>query len=169
MKVIFSHGKESGPWGTKIRRLADVAMAKGCEAESVDYTDTMDPEERASRLSSYISGETGRYALVGSSMGAYVSLVAARVAKAQGLFLMAPAIYVPEFAIDDYVVDHPNVSIVHGWQDEIIPVEHSLRYGKESSCDLHLLSADHRLVGVLDEIELLFARWLDKMRVPSTH
>ena len=51
MKVYFSHGKESGPWGTKIRRLAPIAEAAGYRVESIDYTDTMDPDRRAARLS----------------------------------------------------------------------------------------------------------------------
>jgi hypothetical protein len=38
MKVIFSNGKESGPWGTKIRTLADIAKAHGHEVDSIDYT-----------------------------------------------------------------------------------------------------------------------------------
>ena len=35
--VIFSHGKESGPWGSKIRALADVAERLGAQVMSVDY------------------------------------------------------------------------------------------------------------------------------------
>ena len=37
MKIIFSHGKESGPWGTKIKRLANVAKRLNCSVESIDY------------------------------------------------------------------------------------------------------------------------------------
>ncbi|HCL11884.1 MAG TPA: alpha/beta hydrolase, partial [Alteromonas sp.] len=33
MKVIFSHGKESGPWGTKIRVLANIAEEMGCQIQ----------------------------------------------------------------------------------------------------------------------------------------
>ena len=29
MKVIFSHGKESGPWGSKIKAMADMASERG--------------------------------------------------------------------------------------------------------------------------------------------
>jgi len=34
MKVYFSHGKESGPWGNKIKRLAAIASEHGCEVGS---------------------------------------------------------------------------------------------------------------------------------------
>ena len=35
--VVFSHGKDSGPWGKKITALADVARSEGYGVESVDY------------------------------------------------------------------------------------------------------------------------------------
>ena len=35
--VLFSHGQESGPWGTKIRAMADMVRELGCEADSIDY------------------------------------------------------------------------------------------------------------------------------------
>ncbi len=35
--VVFSHGKEGVPWGSKITALADVARGEGYEVESVDY------------------------------------------------------------------------------------------------------------------------------------
>ncbi|MFT6901716.1 MAG: hypothetical protein ACJAXS_001915 [Colwellia sp.] len=38
MKVIFSHGKESGPWGSKITKLANVAKELGFGVDSIDYT-----------------------------------------------------------------------------------------------------------------------------------
>ena len=38
MKIYFAHGKESGPWGSKIKRLAGIAEDLGCAVESIDYT-----------------------------------------------------------------------------------------------------------------------------------
>ena len=35
--VCFSHGQESGPWGTKISAMADLARDRGCQVESIDY------------------------------------------------------------------------------------------------------------------------------------
>lgn len=35
--VVFSHGKESGPWGSKIQALAKVAERLGGDVISVDY------------------------------------------------------------------------------------------------------------------------------------
>lgn len=75
MKVYFSHGKESGPRGSKIQRLASIASA-------------------------------------------------------------------------------------HGWSDDVIPPEHSIRFAKEAGCTLHLIDGDHRLKGAIEMVEDLFGRFL---------
>jgi hypothetical protein len=36
MKVYFSHGKESGPWGSKIQRLASIASEHGYTLHLID-------------------------------------------------------------------------------------------------------------------------------------
>ncbi len=36
MKVYFSHGKESDPRGTKIKRLAALAESMGCHREMIN-------------------------------------------------------------------------------------------------------------------------------------
>ena len=48
--VIFSHGQESGPWGTKIRAMAATVEALGCKADSIDYQGIADPGERVDKL-----------------------------------------------------------------------------------------------------------------------
>jgi len=68
MKVYFSHGKESGPWGTKITSLANIAKADDCDVESIDYSDTFDPDIRAEQLVNPLKKEPGDFILVGSSM-----------------------------------------------------------------------------------------------------
>ena len=89
MLVIFSHGKESGPWGSKIRRLADAAATLGFEVESLDYTGSEDPDERVAILEKRLADETAPVILAGSSMGGYVSAVVAGRRPVSGLFLLA--------------------------------------------------------------------------------
>ena len=160
MKVYFSHGKESGPWGTKISRLARIAEAHGCSVESIDYTDSMDPDFRAERLLGVLQDETEDFVLVGSSMGGYVSLVASESADSKAIFLMAPALYIPGYQRQQYPSRAKHIEIVHGWSDEIIPVEHSIRYAREADCSLHLISGDHALNGVIDMVASLFEKFL---------
>ena len=44
------------------------------------------------------------------------------------------------------------ICIVHGWHDDIVPVENSIRYARECSASLHLVDGDHRLTANIDEI-----------------
>ncbi|MEP0710601.1 MAG: alpha/beta hydrolase, partial [Algoriphagus sp.] len=76
MKVFFSHGKESGPWGSKIKRLANIAEEYGCSVDSIDYADNPDPDLRVERLVNILKDVKEDFLLVGSSMGGYVSLLA---------------------------------------------------------------------------------------------
>lgn len=161
MKVYFSHGKESGPWGSKIVRLADLAKARGFEVDSIDYTDTLDPDIRVERLLAVVN-ESEDCVLVGSSMGAYVSLVAAEQLNAIGVFLLAPALYMPGYQRQVYNAG-TKVEIVHGWSDEVIPVQNSIQYAKQADCTLHLISGDHRLNSSLDQIEPLFLQFLSAL------
>ena len=73
-QVYFAHGKESGPWGSKIRHLASIAEANGYEVVSPDYSALPDPEARVKHLLELLSQEpeTSTIVLVGSSMGGYV-------------------------------------------------------------------------------------------------
>lgn len=163
MKIIFSHGKESGPWGTKIEYLAAMAKDLGCSVESIDYQGMDDPDARVQKLVDVAKTETDDYILVGSSMGGYVSIVAAAQLQAKGVFLMAPALYMPGYEDKAYALEQANVAIVHGWNDEIIPWEQSLRFAQQSSCDLYLLESDHRLVDVLEKIGQQFRCLLGRL------
>ncbi|MGX5914728.1 alpha/beta hydrolase [Aliidiomarina sp. Khilg15.8] len=167
--VIFSHGKESGPWGTKIKRLADSARRLGHAVESIDYSDTMDADVRSQRLLDYLKVEQiSRPILVGSSMGGYVALQAAKQLDISACFVLAPAIYMPGYESNAPTQPLTNLEIVHGWADEIIPVEHSIRFAKEQECTLHLVNDDHRLIQSLDMIDQYFVTFLQRVnRVPT--
>jgi len=49
MKIYFSHGKDSGPWGSKISHLAELAEDRSFAVESIDYSDLDDPDLRTER------------------------------------------------------------------------------------------------------------------------
>lgn len=163
MKVIFSHGKESGPWGFKIKRLSVIAEKAHCNVESVDYTDLMDPDQRVNRLVTYLKNEEDDIILAGSSMGGYVSLVVSGGVESRGLFLMAPALYVPGFDQQDYLSRSPCIEIVHGWSDDVIPIDNSIRYAREADCSLHAIQGDHALNKSIDQVEALFTSFLDSI------
>ena len=158
--VYFAHGKESGPWGSKILALAETAKRHGYQVESPDYSDITDPDKRVERLLNLCS-TGGADILVGSSMGGYVAAVASSVIKPRGLFLMAPAFYIPGYGLQEPQPAAGKTVITHGWNDEVVPVEHSIRFAGTYRSQLHLLDSDHRLSDMTGILCSLFDLFLD--------
>lgn len=163
MKVVFSHGKESGPWGTKIKRLSEIAKAQGFDVDSLDYRAYANPDDRVCQLLNYLKGEEKDFILVGSSMGGYVSLVSSEHVNPKAIFLMAPALYLDGYKQQEYPISCNNIEIIHGWDDEVIPFDHSIRFAKKANCSLHLIEGDHRLNSSLDKVESVFENFLKKI------
>jgi predicted esterase len=165
MKIYFSHGKETGPNGRKIQVLREIAKRLGLETESVDYRESLDPDERADKLLRILEKEDQKILLVGSSMGSYVSLVASLSIKVEGLFLLAPALYLEGYDQQEFNKKQVNTEIFHGWSDDIVPVENSIRYASQVECSLNLLDGDHRLSSpeVLDVIKARFESYLSNI------
>lgn len=164
--VVFSHGKDAGPWGRKITALADVARSEGYEVESVDYRGIDTPRGRIERLIEVCKGLPGDLVLAGSSLGGYITVSAASLLHARGVFLMAPALYLEGLApLRERILDCP-ASIVHGWRDDVVPVEDSVRFAREYGAALHLVDGDHQLHGALRLIRYLFEYFLINLDLP---
>lgn len=165
-RVIFSHGHLSGPESMKIVELSPLAAEAGFDSHAVDYRDLQDdPVARAQRLIGIVREEPEPPVLVGSSMGGWVSMHAAETVAVAGLFLMAPALFledqVPDGVVPErYAPRSGRVCVVHGWRDEIIPWQHSLRFAKASKAALHLLDTDHRLESALQSLRPIFRHFL---------
>ena len=159
--VYFSHGQESGPWGTKIRRLAPVAAGLGFAFQSVDYTGIPDPDQRVEVLLASGASDYDRLVLVGSSMGGYVATVASEALRPAGLFLMAPAFYLDGFGVRDPRPQAGLAVVVHAWEDDVVPVENSIRFAERHRAELHLIHGDHGLNGQIDLIEEVFRKFLE--------
>jgi alpha/beta superfamily hydrolase len=168
--VVFSHGKESGPWGSKITAMAAVVRDLGLAVESIDYRGLDDPSARVNKLTAAGAKLHGPLVLVGSSMGGHVCAAAASRLEPRGLFLLAPAFYMAGYeAYTPQDVDCPT-AIVHGWHDDIVPVENSIRWAREHQAALHLLNSDHRLEDQIDAICRLLREFLaaiDAAAAPS--
>jgi predicted esterase len=161
--VYFNHGKESGPWGDKITRLADVARGRGFDVQSLDYQGMDDASARVDKLLASDARAANPLVLVGSSMGSYVAAVASASLRPRGLFLMAPAFYIPVFPIQEPVPHADFVTLVHGWNDDVIPFENSVRYANKFKAALHLVDSDHRLSSQLPLIAALFDAFLAQL------
>jgi len=158
--VVFSHGKESGPWGSKITAMAQVARALQFDVVSVDYRGMDDPLARVETLVQAVSALSAPPVLVGSSMGGYVSAAAVARVRVRGIFLLAPAFYMPGF--EQYTPQDVPVptAIVHGWHDDIVPVENSVRWAREHRATLHILDSNHRLEDKIEAICFLLEDFL---------
>jgi pimeloyl-ACP methyl ester carboxylesterase len=158
--VVFSHGKESGPWGAKITAMAAVVRDLGLGVESVDYRGMDDPAQRVEKLLTLGREVPGPIALVGSSMGGHVAAAAASRLDAAALFLLAPAFYMPGF--EKYTPQDVAVptAIVHGWHDAVVPVDNSMRWAREHRAALHILDSDHRLEDQIGLICILLRSFL---------
>ena len=151
---------ESGPGGNKIKHLASIAKDYGHTVDSIDYTETRDPDIRVDKLLELLEKEKDPPILVGSSMGGYVSLVASGHLKVKSLFLLAPALYMPGYKVQKYQSETTHIEVIHGWSDEIIPVDNSVQFAREANCTLHLIKGDHRLNSSSEEVASLFKRFL---------
>ena len=161
--VIFSHGQESGPWGTKIRAMAELVKGLGCAADSIDYQGIADPTERVEKCVRECAGIDDDIVLVGSSMGGHVATAAAARIGATGLFVLAPAYFMQGY--EDLTPTPPEmpICIVHGWHDDIVPVDNSIRYARNCGATLHLVDGDHRLTANLDEINEYLRYFLNRI------
>lgn len=161
-QVIFAHGMESGPWGTKILALAEIAKEFGWSVDSPDFSHTKDPDERVVHLLSQPIEPAGKLIVVGSSMGGYVAAHAASIMKPDGLFLMAPALYFPGY--DREPTHTPKHSlVVHGIDDEVVPVDRAKRYAATRRVELHLIEDGHRLINRLPLICDLFRDFVKRV------
>jgi pimeloyl-ACP methyl ester carboxylesterase len=162
--VVFSHGSDGTPFGTKIRALYEIGESEGYEVAAVDYRGVDDPAGRVQMLQEFCRDLSSHLVLVGSSLGGYVSLAAAPTLHAKGVFLMAPALYMP--GIPELARGLPDcpITLVHGWRDEVIPYEQSMRFAKENRLALHLVESDHRLHSAIPFLRFLFQYLLIESR-----
>lgn len=151
---ILSHGFESGPDATKVTALADVAERHGWTQERPDYTDLDamrevselgDVTARLQRLQALAQAAAARGPLVlaGSSLGAWVSARVSLQVPVAGLFLLAPPVRMGAAPMLDAA--HVPASIVHGWNDELIPAAEVIAWAQPRRARLLLVDDSHRL------------------------
>jgi predicted alpha/beta-hydrolase family hydrolase len=166
---ILSHGFESGPDATKVTALAEVADRLGWTHERPDYTD-LDARHEVSKLGDVpvrlrrllalarAASSRGPVVLAGSSLGAWISARASLELPVAALFLMAPPVGMePARALDAAAVP---TSIVHGWDDELIPASQVVDWARTRRARLLLVDDSHRLAGHVEASANAFASLL---------
>ncbi|HEY9541725.1 MAG TPA: hypothetical protein VIR05_08820 [Luteimonas sp.] len=166
---ILSHGFESGPDATKVTALAGAAQRLGWSHERPDYTD-LDAKREASELGDVparlqrllalarAAAARGPLVLAGSSLGAWISGRVSLEVPVTGLFLMAPPVRMaPAPALEAAAVP---TSIIHGWDDELIPAPQVVDWAQARRARLLLVDDSHRLAGHVEASAEAFAALL---------
>jgi len=143
--------------------MAEVARRHDLAVESVDYRAMADPAARVTRLLEVCKTLPAPLILVGSSLGANVCTTASAHVPTSGLFLLAPAFFMPRYQQYTPAPANCPVAIVHGWNDDVVPVEHSIRYARQYKAALHLLDSDHRLTANIGEVCDLLDGFLSRL------
>jgi len=100
----------------------------------------------------------GPLVLAGSSLGAYVSGLASLQVPVAALFLMAPPVRMGEaHPLDAARVP---VSIVHGWDDELIPARDVIAWAQPRRARVLLVDDGHRLSDHVEASTAAFAALL---------
>jgi pimeloyl-ACP methyl ester carboxylesterase len=164
--IVFSHGQDGEPWGSKIVAMAEVARRHQLQVESVDYRGMADPAARVAKLLEFCKGLPGSLLLVGSSMGGHVAAAVSTQIPTRGMFLLAPAFFMPGYEQYTPKPAACPVEIVHGWNDDIVPPQNSIRFAQQYRAALHLIDSDHRLTANIDDVCKLFDLFLQRVVRP---
>jgi alpha/beta superfamily hydrolase len=166
---ILCHGFESGPDATKVTALSDVAEQLDWTHERPDFTsfdacrDISQLGDVAARVQRLLelardAAQRGPLVLAGSSLGAWIAGRVSLQVPVAGLFLMAPPIQLDAaHPLDAALVP---TSIVHGWDDELIPAMDVVAWAQPRRARLLLVDDSHRLSAHVDASARAFAALL---------
>jgi len=159
--IIFAHGLEGTPNGSKIQSLRN----SGFEVLAPDFQGMPLIERVALLEKTSLDFAEKKPILAGSSYGGLTAAIVAMrfPERFSGLLLCAPALHLKEPPVDDSTIlvapkGMPTV-IIHGINDDVVPISCSIEYAERSGeeiiefnkvLDGHRLSESHNfiLVGV---------------------
>ena len=168
--IIFAHGLEGSPNGSKIRALRNA----GFDVVAPDFQG-MNLAERVDLLEEIcLKYASQQPVLAGSSYGGLTAaIIAMRMPDIfRGLLLCAPALHLVEPPVDENtVLVAPNglkTVIIHGLEDDIVPISCSIDYASRSGNDVvafHQVNDGHRLAEshqeIIDAAQLLSGETID--------
>lgn len=163
--VILSHGLDSSPGATKVAALAEVAGRLGWTHERPDYS-AIDArgrveaiDDRVALLRERAQAAQRPLVLAGSSMGAFISCLVSLEIPVAGLFLMAPPVGIDGYRRRFDAAAVPT-TIVHGWDDELIPAMDVVRWARQRRDRLVMVDDSHRLAAHVEFTADEFGRFL---------
>lgn len=145
MKILFLHGLESGPHGSKYQALTWMFG----EVIAPDCTGIKDETQRLRIIQQALEEEKEPVIVVGSSMGGLMALLLnlASPDKIAGMVLCAPAIHRPAAKNLDFEQLPPTI-VIHGTADTVVPFADSSVFGER----LIAVDDDHRLSNSMPKI-----------------
>lgn len=153
--VLFFHGKESGPFGTKYKW-----MQKQYEVDAPDFQG-MDLQERLKVAEDYTKNMKDVF-LVGSSYGGLLAalLYSKHPDRFSGYLLLAPALHLPESESVGRVPKY--CAVIHSPTDEVVPISPVSKFCTTKGLPLILVEDTHALHDseseVMDTLNMLFDR-----------
>ena len=146
--LLFLHGLESGPHGSKynaLRSLPDIQLV------SPDFRGLQTVQERFERVLAVTEGMRD-VVVVGSSFGGLMAALLADACpeRVAGYVLCAPAFHRAEAAGIQRVPEH--VHVIHGSGDTVVPIEASRDFCRRFGGTLEEVDDDHRLGRSVDSI-----------------
>ncbi|MDN6320374.1 MAG: alpha/beta hydrolase [Marinobacter sp.] len=164
--VFLSHGLESGPGSTKIQALKNVAETfDNVQAHAIDHKSSKDPEVRIAQMNDAMSASGAApedIILAGSSMGGWVCAQTSANTPVSGCFLLAPALAMPDYPQSSPRIQAQHVQIIHGWDDEVVPVVPVIELAQGQSLPVLVLPDGHRLENSLERVVEEFRAFLSR-------
>lgn len=162
--VFLSHGLESGPGSTKIQALKTVAEEfDGVRAEAIDHRSSKDPATRLEQMRAAMENAgavPGHTILAGSSMGGWVCAQTSAITPVLGCFLLAPALALPDYPQSRPRIQAQHTQIIHGWDDDVVPVMPVIELARQQSLPTLLLPDNHRLEHSVPKVAEAFRAFL---------
>lgn len=163
--LFLSHGLESGPGSTKIQAMKRAAEAfPGIEADAIDHRSSKDPDVRLQQMKEAMDragADPARTILAGSSMGGWVCAQTSAVTPVLGCFLLAPALALPRYPQSRPVIRARHAQIIHGWEDNVVPVMPVLELAREQHLTTLVLPDGHRLQNSVDRVVREFTFFIE--------
>ena len=149
-KIIYIHGLQSNSQSKKAKKFASLFP----EIEIPDFTGSF--QERMDYLYPILGNEKD-WTIIGSSFGGLMGSVftCKHPEQVRKLVLLAPALILPEFALQHFApIDIP-VVLVHGTNDELMPPMQVRELAAEvfENLEYIVIEDDHRLHKAIEELD----------------
>ncbi|MEC8898547.1 MAG: alpha/beta hydrolase, partial [Pseudomonadota bacterium] len=98
--------------------------------------------------------------LAGSSMGGWVCARTSEQTPVRGCFMLAPALALPDYPESNPVIGARHARIIHGWNDDVVPVMPVLELARKQQIEALVLPDGHRLENSVQRVAEEFRRFL---------